>query len=416
MIIKAKLVVPDSRTVIKNGAVFFSQSEVKQVDTWEKISANGPTNNILDFGNAVVLPGWVNAHTHLELTNLRNIVQRKKKFVDWIWQIAASKKQESSSWILKSIQDGLKMSWKSGTTTIGNIHQSLDGLQAFKSTPLRTTVFYETLGFNTKLETTYIDRLENLITQSLPATKLYQPAISPHAPYSTSPYRYKHSLDVAQKYGFHLSTHISETQAEIEFLKTGRGDFSHLLEKLGIPYHAWQPPKVTPITYLDQLGVLKMGPQLVHCNYLSDEDISCIAQTGSSVVFCPGSHQYFFHTNYPLEQLIRAGISIAIGTDSLASNWSLDMRDELRRLLGFGANYLSGESILDMLTINGAKSLGWSKVGRLKKGWQADLVAISLPSTTIETIDDILRQIAKPNAQNLLTVVAGEIVYQHNHN
>ena len=414
MIIRAELVIPDSRTVIKNGAVFFRQSEVEKVDAWKNISASCPTDNVLDLGSAVVLPGWVNAHTHLELTNLQGVVQRKRSFIDWIWQIATAKERQQTNWILKSIQDGLEMSWQAGTTTLGNIHQSLDGLQILKSSPLRTTVFYETLGFNTELETTYENRLERLIQKSLPATKLYQPAVTPHAPYSTRPARYLHSLAIAERHDLHLSTHISETQAEIEFLQSGRGDFAQLLGKFNIPYQDWQPPKITPIEYLAQLGILKVQPQLVHCNYLSDEDIDYIVNTGSSVVFCPRSHQYFFHKKHPLEKLIRAGIGIAVGTDSLASNWSLDMRDELRSLLEFESNHLSGEYILDMLTINGAKSLGWPKVGQLKRGWQADLIAISLPTTKAETIDAILRQITRPGTKNLLTIVAGEIVYKHN--
>ena len=407
MIVRAKYIVPDSRTVNENGAVFLCHSKVVAVGTWAEISATFPVDNVLDMGSAVIMPGWVNAHTHLELTNLHDLAKQKNRFIDWIWQIATAEQRRKPDWIQQSIVDGIQMSLMAGTTAIGNIHQSLDGLMALKSSPLRMVVFYETLGFNPVLESEYAERIEQLIQLSFPVTDRYRPAITPHAPYSTGLERYQHSLELAQAHNLHLSTHISETAAEIQFLKYGNGDFIELLDRFGIPHHDWMPPRISPIAYLDQLGVLKAQPQLVHCNYLSETDIRLIADSRSSVVFCPRSHQYFHHQHHPVQRLISAGINLAIGTDSLASNWSLDMKDELKVLFDLD---LPRPQILEMLTVNGAKSLGWSKIGRLEEGWQADLIAVSLPPQTIGTIESILEQICQPEAHNLLTMVGGEIV------
>ena len=409
MIVRAKYIVSDSRTVNENGAVFLCQSKVIAVGTWPEISATFPVDNVLDMGSAVIMPGWVNTHTHLELTNLHDLTEQKNRFIDWIWQIATVEQRREPDWIQQSIAGGIQMSLMAGTTTIGNIHQSLDGLAMLKSSPLRMVVFYETLGFNPVLESEYAERIEQLIQRSLPATDRYRSAITPHAPYSTRLERYQHSLELAQAYSLHLSTHISETEAEIQFLKCGTGDFIELLDRFSIPHHDWIPPQISPIAYLDQLGVLQAQPQLVHCNYLSEADIRLIADSRSSVVFCPRSHQYFHHQHHPVQRLIAAGVNLAIGTDSLASNWSLDMKDELKVLFDLD---LPRPQILDMLTVNGAESLGWSKVGRLEKGWQADLIAVSLPAQTIGTIESILEQICQPEAHNLLTMVGGEIVYR----
>jgi cytosine/adenosine deaminase-related metal-dependent hydrolase len=154
------------------------------------------------------------------------------------------------------------------------------------------------------------------------------------------------------------------------------------------------------------LGVLATRPLLAHCNYLTDEDIQTLAESGASVVFCPRSHHYFYHTDHPLERLLAAGVNVAIGTDSLASNWSLAMLDELR-FLGKAWDCLPPETLLDLVTINGARGLRLRHIGKLEKGWLADFIAIELRNSR----QPIIEQILDESACNLLTVVGGKICY-----
>ena len=233
-------------------------------------------------------------------------------------------------------------------------------------------------------------------------------AVTPHAPYSTSTKLYKHCTDIAKLERLNLSTHIAETREEIEFLKYGTGKFTELLNILDIPLDTWTPPRVTPIKYLKKEGVLDIQPLLAHCNYLTNDDVDILAKSGSSVAFCPRSHKYFHHTNHPIARLISAGVNVSIGTDSLASNHSLSMLDELKFLAN---NYeeLSSETLISLLTINGAKSLKLKGIGKLEKNWQADLSVVGIP-------DDqrpVFEQVCDQNSENLMTIVAGTICYKH---
>jgi cytosine/adenosine deaminase-related metal-dependent hydrolase len=135
-----------------------------------------------------------------------------------------------------------------------------------------------------------------------------------------------------------------------------------------------------------------------------------LAESGASVVFCPRSHHYFYHTDHPVAQLIEKGINVAIGTDSLASNWSLSLLDELK-FLARTQPYIRPETLLDMVTCNGAKVLGLAQVGRLEKGWQADIIAVQIPNDGRPVIEQILDE----SSENLLTVVGGKICYASNH-
>ena len=157
------------------------------------------------------------------------------------------------------------------------------------------------------------------------------------------------------------------------------------------------------------LGILRKNSLLAHCNYLTDTDVAMLAESGASVVFCPRSHHYFYHTDHPVAQLIEKGINVAIGTDSLASNWSLSLLDELR-FLARTQPYIRPETLLDMVTYNGAEVLGLAQVGRLEKGWQADIIAVQIPNDGRPVIEQILDE----SSENLLTVVGGKICYTSN--
>ena len=402
MILRAKYVMPNSLTIIENGAVAVQGSKIVDIGLYPTVR-NSSTSPIHDLGEAVLTPGLVNAHTHLDLTNSADSIQRVPKFTDWIFQIIGKR---TPSTIEPSIREGVQQSLAGGVTTVGDIDGTGGSAGILRDTPIRKVVFFEVLGFSGEHAAKGFARLATYLGSPPAPDSLLTPALSPHAPYSTSADIYRQCVASVLS----VCTHIAETKEELEFLASGTGAFIDYLEAFGISTVGWHPPQATPMQYMKTLGVLRKNSLLVHCNYLTDADVELLAESGASVVFCPRSHHYFYHTNHPVARLIESGINVAIGTDSLASNWSLSLLDELK-FLARAQPCIRPETLLDMATFNGAQALGLAQVGRLEKGWQADIIAVQIPNDTRPAIEQILDR----SSENLLTVVGGKICYSSNH-
>ena len=406
MIFRAKYVILNDRTIIEDGAVVLCGSKIGEVGRYTEIRDLYPAK-VVDLGSAVIMPGLVNTHTHLELTHHKNLVNHYARFTDWLFQIVTKSNCDDHRQVNQAISDGIQLSLAVGATTIGNIQSSEKGLETLKYSQIRKVVFLETLGLSSHVFSDESERINKRL-KSLRNDDLFTIAVTPHAPYSTSAKLYQYCADIARLNRLHLSTHIAETEAEIEFLQHGTGEFTELLNMLGISLDVWDPPEVTPIIYLRKQGVLDLQPLLAHCNYLTDKDIDILSKSGSSVAFCPRSHKYFHHANHPIMRLLSAGVNVSIGTDSLASNWSLSMLDELKFLAN---NYeeLSSETLISLLTINGTKSLKLKNIGKLEKDWQADLIAVGISDDGRPVFD----QVCDETSENLMTIVAGTICYKN---
>ena len=402
MILRAKYVMLDSRTVIENGAVAIQGSKIVDVGLYPTVRSSG-TSPTHDLGEAVLMPGLVNAHTHLDLTNSADSIQRVPKFTDWIFQIIGKR---TLSTVGPSVREGVQQSLAGGVTTVGDIDGTGESAQILRATPIRKVVFFEVLGFSGERAAIGLTRLGTYLDTLSVSDPLLTPALSPHAPYSTSADIYRQCIAS----GLSVCTHIAETEEELEFLSSGTGAFLEYLEAFGISTAEWVPPQLTPVQYMETLGILRKSSLLVHCNYLTDADVTTLAESGVSMVFCPRSHHYFYHTDHPILRLLDRGINVAIGTDSLASNWSLSLLDELK-FLARTQPCIRPEVLFDMATCNGVKALGLEQVGRLEKGWQADIIAVQIPSDSRPAIEQVLDS----SSDNLLTVVGGKICYASNH-
>ena len=232
--------------------------------------------------------------------------------------------------------------------------------------------------------------------------------LAPHAPYSAGPGIYKLAGELGVKENLTLTTHLAETCEEIEFLANGGGEWAEYLKRV----HHWDGsfmcPGKRPVEYF--LGLETGGRQflLAHVNYINDRELEALAQTNHSVVFCPRSHDFFGHKKHRFTEMIEVGINVCLGTDSLASNSSLSMLDEIRFLHGKYPQ-VPGETILKMATINGATGLNWDdKIGSVEKGKFADLIAIALTGRGKDAMSDILESTEQPR----LTMVAGNVVFE----
>ena len=359
-----------------------------------------------DLGEVVIMPGLVNAHTHLELTHHQDLIQRTPRFTDWLSQLIRNHKTDPE-WVNAAINDGIEMSLAGGATTVGDIHGFGKSAHIHKNSPIRAVVFFETTGFSPERTQIGVDRINEFLASSPHRDALFQPAISPHAPYSTSERLYRHCLELLQSHDLPMMcTHLSETEDEIEFLASGTGAFADLLKVFGISIKEWTPPGCSPVQHLKNIGILEYRPLLAHCNYLTDTDIEALATSNASVAFCPRAHHYFHHTSHPISRLIKAGVHVAIGTDGIASNWSLSMLDELK-YLAKTQDDLSPETIIDLVTINGARALSLNRVGQLEQGWYADAIGVAIPDDG----QPVIQQILDESARNILTIVAGMVCF-----
>ncbi len=407
---RAKYVLAESDLLLEGASVHISDpGRITRVEPWRHNSAADDGVEVVDWGSAVILPGLVNAHTHLELTWLHRKLTEFSTFGEWLEKLVRARRLWAAEDYCASVREGAEQSLSAGTTLVGDISASGASGPASNTGRLRRVVFHEILGLapekaleakaalDARLETSATDPLLTL-------------GISPHAPYSTSAELYRAVASAAAPREIPVATHLAETRAEHEFLTSGTGELREFLDRLGALPPDWNPPGLPPVSYLDSIGALQSSMLLIHCNYLDRESMAAILRTRSSVAYCPRSHAFFGHATHPVRELLDMGINVALGTDSLASNDSLSILDEMRFLFRTRKD-LKCQEILRMATLNGASALHFGGVlGRLRCGYWADMTILQLPENT--SGKNLASQILEGAGECIGTVVQGEILWR----
>ena len=404
-ILRSKYLLKDPDNVVDNGAVIIDDGVIKFAGHYKDIDNFGSYQTI-DLGNSAIVPGFVNTHTHLELTHTHKSIKDDGVFTNWIRQLIDIKNGWSESEHALSVQDGIKSSLKSGSTTVVDITSNGIALGELLSSKIRKVLFFETLNFDPNTAEDTINDFKEQFANINP-DNLLSIGIFPHAPYTVSDRLYRGCKRISDEFGIIIATHIAETKDEVEFLTRGTGYFVSLLNDFNM-LNNWEPPTLNPINYLKNIGFLENGCILIHCNYLSGNEIDIIERSNSNVVFCPRSHSFFRHHDYPLTVLMDRNINIALGTDSLASNDTLSILDEMKFIWNHYSN-LDAQRIFHMGTIAGAVALRMDdRIGKLYPGFNADIAVIEFEDTDLSNIYD---GIFSKDSECILTIVSGEICY-----
>lgn len=408
IIIKAKYIITNPESYIEDGAVIVEGKKIKHVGTFEQVKTCTESGGakVIDLGNTALLPGLINGHTHLDLTHLQNRIKPTKNFTHWIFQLIGARMRWKEDDYVSSLEKGIQFCIEAGTTTVADVAHTEHSFSVLKKSPLRKVVYQEIIDLNPRHADDIVREIQIRLS-TIKKDDLLNRGLSPHAPYSVSKELYQAIAQFAHHTGIPLCTHIAETQDEIEFLTKGTGNFAMMLRQLRAAIDNWQAPGLTPICYLNETGILNNNPLLIHCNYVSDEEISMIKSSGSTVVFCPRSHHFFGHTRHPIQNLLDAGINVGLGTDSLASNDTLSILDEMKFLSHHYS--LLPKTTFSMATMNGAKALGLElRIGQIKENFEADLCGVRLPDYRY---GDIYRRIFDVSSRNIFTMIAGVICY-----
>lgn len=357
---------------------------------------------VLNLGQAVLAPGFVNAHCHLDYTCFRGSITRSTSFTEWIKSINALKRQFTPEEFLQSITDGARMLVESGTTSVANIAAFPELMPHLPDMQLRVWWFMELMDVRSRLNND--EALQGALDffDRRPG-RLSKYGLSPHAPYTTSIELYRLAKRCSQETGMLFTTHIAESVEEHEMFVHARGPLYDFLEKLGRDNS--DCGHGSPLSHLIEHGVLTSSCLAVHLNYLEDYDLTALAQSGASVIHCPKCHTYFGHNPFPMKDLRAAGINICIGTDSLASNNSLDMRSEIREARNFNPG-ISDRDWMAMGTLNGALALGErGHLGQISPGAWADLAAYPW-----DGVADPYTAVIESRKEPLMVMVNGDFV------
>ncbi len=328
MILAARYIAPVDSPVIENGAVTIERGRVVSV---------GPASEAgtldTDFGNAVICPGFVNAHTHLELTDLAGKVEPGASFVDWLSRLVTLRRQSPPSkvQVQAAVREGVRQSLVAGVTQVGDITTAAAWTrEVLVGSRLGGVSFGEVIAIG-RLREELPERLDRALA-GLKEGPHWRWGLSPHAPYTVEPDAMRACADCAAKRGWPLSIHLAETPDEAAFTRSLEGAFPAYLKDLGVWDDGVVSAGCSPVELAVGAGLLIGTTVIAHGNYVEDADVVRIARSGASVAYCPRTHAAFGHAPHPFRAMLAAGVNVCIGTDSLASNPSLSVLDELRFL------------------------------------------------------------------------------------
>ncbi|MEP6999060.1 MAG: amidohydrolase family protein [bacterium] len=414
----ASWVLPIASPPVRNGTVVVHEGRIAHVGPRAHAPAGGDD---VDLGDAILLPGLVNAHCHLELTMMRGFLDGLG-FREWIIRLTSARRAVlTTEMLLDAARLGVDEGLTHGITTFADTGDTGAGFDAMLERGVRGICYREVFGPDPAQCVEAIAALTVRVDEMLArATPLVQVGVSPHAPYTVSDSLFSATASLARERALPIAVHIAESEAESALVEEGVGEFATALSARGIGVTSRAR---TPIALLESLGVLSERTLLIHCVRVDADDIAAIARHDCSVAHCPASNAKLGHGIAPLVALLAAGIRVGVGTDSVASNDRMDLLDEARlaTLLATARearhDALAAERALELATIGGALALGLgAEIGTLEVGKSADLAAFAIPPHRMPVHDPVaaaLYSLAGLPAE--FVAVAGRVLVRDGH-
>jgi len=421
-IYRADWVLPVAAPVLPDGGIAVAGERILAVGPAPRLMAEYPGAALVDQGRAIIMPGFVNCHSHVEYTSFRGILD-DAEFGDWIISLVDVKASLTPEEYLVSARLGAIEAVSSGITTIADTSYGAATLEAVGAAGLRGRVYLEVFGVDdSRFDQTMDDVVRRLDDAQAAAPAGIEIGLAPHAPYTVSSRLYQAVCGLARERGLKVMSHVAESKDELTYIRSGSGKFAHdYREKMGWERMLVQPYGVTPIKYLQQWNVFDRDFLAVHCVNVTRDDIRILRNAGVAVAHCPKSNAKLGCGIAPLADLMHEGVRVGIGTDSPASSNIMDMFDEMRTMLFLHRAVERDVSVLDaqkcvrIATLGGAEALGMdADVGSLEPGKCADLIAVDVSRSHFAPIADPYSALVYGANQDdiTLTVVGGRELYR----
>jgi len=419
----ARWLLPVSSEAVEDGALVVNGNEIVGVGTRKEMLTLFPESSVQSLGEAIILPGLVNAHTHLELTAMRGYLENEESnFFAWLRKLTLARLDLMTEDDLEvSVLWGACEAARAGVTSVGDASDAgRISMKALQAIGVRGVVFQESFGPDANLAKDNLATLQTKVDQLLALeSDLVRVGVSPHSPYTVSAPQLELIADLARQQNLSLMIHAAESAAEESLIQDGKGLFAEGLKKRNIDWHV---PGLSPIQYLKDRGILGTETLLAHCIRVNQSDLEAIATTGASIVHCPKSNSKLGHGFARLSGFLQNGINVGIGSDSVASNNNCDILEETRfaALLSRavaspddGQSRISNPELLHLATSGGAKCLGQTG-GSLQIGAKADFIAVAIDGThQTPGYDPVATLLFASSGRDVrLTVVDGREIYR----
>jgi cytosine/adenosine deaminase-related metal-dependent hydrolase len=422
---RAQWVLPLASAPVSQGAIVIEGGQIAAVGKYVDLAERFAEAQVHDLGEAAIMPGLVNAHSHLELTVMRGFLDAEESdFFAWLRKLTIARLERMTpDDLYVSAVWGACEAARAGVTCLGDASDAAEqSMKALRDTGLRGTVYQESFGPDARLVNENFARLKNKVAQVRELeTPLVHAGVSPHAPYTVCAAQLEMISEFALAEKLPLMMHTAESEAEELLLREGRGPFADSFAQRDIQ---WSAPGCSTIPYLAKHGILRTRPLLTHCINVDDADIQIIKESGAGVAHCPKSNAKLGHGRAPFTKFLGAGIPVGLGSDSVASNNTCDILEEARFAVLFaraeehantGHPWPGADDGLQAATLGGAKALGLAEqVGTLAAGRQADFTAVSFNGAHQHPVYEPSGTLvfASSGRDVILTVVAGREVYR----
>jgi aminodeoxyfutalosine deaminase len=396
---------------IRDGVIRVEGDRITSVSKWKNFEGNA--SEVHNLGDCCLLPGFINAHTHLEFSDLTTPIAAGKNFAEWILRVVQHRMLNSTSpgvpaqqAALERHQRGAQEALSGGTALALNVvhgvaSYAVDGLheipfsELMDTTDLRCQQTWRSARLMMR-ECVMPEKLNENRCESV--NENLRMGLSPHAPYTTTGRLVRRTVERCRRFHLPLMMHLAETREEIEWIEKGSGPLQEMLEMMVGPIGNSTADRLPMIGYVNEI-VQAPKTLLIHGNYLDHDSRLALAKhrETAAVVFCPRTHQHFRHEPYPLEQMREQGVRVLLGTDSRASNPDLSILDEARQVSQEFSS-IRPEQILRMITADAAEFLGLERsFGFLRPDSLGIINAVPCSSLSAETVlEEILNSQTKP--------------------